>query len=71
MIPQATLSEKAEEKIESVSFAIGPEGGLSQREIQLLMEKGFEPKQLGQFVFRTETAGIVAASYAHTLWDWN
>lgn len=71
MIPQATLSEKAEKKIESVSFAIGPEGGLSQREIQLLMEKGFEPKQLGQFVFRTETAGIVAASYAHTLWDWN
>ncbi len=54
-----------------ISFAIGPEGGLSQREIQLLMEKGFEPKQLGQFVFRTETAGIVAASYAHTLWDWN
>ena len=58
------------DKVESVSFVIGPEGGLSPREINLLEEKGFKPQQLGKLVFRTETAGIVAASYAHTLWDW-
>lgn len=70
LMPSAHFSEQNKDKVESVSFVIGPEGGLSPREINLLEEKGFKPQQLGKLVFRTETAGIVAASYAHTLWDW-
>lgn len=46
----------------SVALLIGPEGGLSEAEIQQAEQAGFKRWQLGSRVFRTETAPIVALS---------
>lgn len=53
---------------QAVTFLIGPEGGLSEQEIKLAIESGFLPLTLGKLVLRTETAGIVCATWAQTLW---
>lgn len=71
LCPSSPNTEKESLAVpKSVMFVIGPEGGLSNNEISLLLEKGFLRKQLGDLVLRTETAGIVAAAYAQTLWSW-
>jgi 16S rRNA (uracil1498-N3)-methyltransferase len=51
---------------ESLLILFGPEGGLSQEEIQLLKENEFIPCGLGPRILRTETAplyALAAASY--------
>lgn len=71
LMPESTVpQEQTPDNVRSVSFVVGPEGGLSPREVSLLKEKGFVEKQLGKLVLRTETAGLAAASYANTLWSW-
>lgn len=45
-----------------VLLLIGPEGGLSQREIDAAQQNGFKPLNLGPRVLRTETATIAALS---------
>ncbi|MDQ8035884.1 MAG: 16S rRNA (uracil(1498)-N(3))-methyltransferase [Pedobacter sp.] len=44
----------------SVALLIGPEGGLSEAEIQQATQTGFLPWQLGPRVLRTETAPVAA-----------
>ena len=51
-----------------VTFAVGPEGGLSPKEIDALIDCGFYSRKLGNRILRTETAAIAAASFAQTLW---
>ncbi|MFT4094034.1 MAG: RsmE family RNA methyltransferase [Niabella sp.] len=41
---------------------IGPEGDFTPEEINIAMEKGYQPVTLGAARLRTETAGIVAAA---------
>ena len=41
-----------------VNLAIGPEGGFSERDIQLLQNAGFKGLTIGPRILRTETAGI-------------
>lgn len=43
-----------------MSLLIGPEGGLSPEEINLLVSHDFRPLSLGPRILRTETAAIVA-----------
>jgi 16S rRNA (uracil1498-N3)-methyltransferase len=43
-----------------VSILLGPEGGLTDREIDLARESGFQPVSLGIRVLRTETAATAA-----------
>jgi len=50
-------------KLENYTFLIGPEGDFSDREIQLLAEKGIKAVSLGNQRLRTETAGIFVASW--------
>jgi len=50
-----------ESKVEHV-IAIGPEGGFSAKEQQLLAEHGFKGLQLAAYILRIEAAAIVAAS---------
>lgn len=38
---------------------VGPEGGWSEREVELLKARGFKPLRLGPRVMRTETAGPI------------
>lgn len=45
-----------------VSLLIGPEGGLSNAEVQLARQKNFLPLNLGPRILRTETAAIAAIS---------
>ena len=41
-------------------LAIGPEGGWSPRDRELLRTAGFEGMRLGPRILRTETAGLAA-----------
>lgn len=47
---------------EDVVVLIGPEGGLTENEIQQATAKGFLPIQLGRRTLRTETAAVAALS---------
>jgi len=47
---------------------IGPEGGLSDTEIELAVANGFTPVKLGTRILRTETAGLAILAAAQTLW---
>lgn len=55
-------------KPDSLAFLIGPEGGLSEAEVQRAIGVGFHPARLGPRVLRTETAPVVALSVAQQLW---
>lgn len=43
-----------------IALLIGPEGGLSEREIAAARQRGFHPWQIGPRVMRTETAPVAA-----------
>ncbi|NLY12196.1 MAG: 16S rRNA (uracil(1498)-N(3))-methyltransferase [Gammaproteobacteria bacterium] len=51
-----------------LAFLIGPEGGLTEAEVQQASTYGFQPARLGPRVLRTETAPVVALSVAQQLW---
>jgi 16S rRNA (uracil1498-N3)-methyltransferase len=48
-------------------FLIGPEGDFNEKEVELALNKGFEPISLGEEVLRTETAGLKIAAAASLL----
>lgn len=47
---------------------IGPEGGLSETEIQAAQTQGFRAMRLGPRVLRTETAAVSALSALQVMW---
>jgi 16S rRNA (uracil1498-N3)-methyltransferase len=51
----------------SFAVAVGPEGGFSEREISLLVSKGFQPVRLDTYILRSETAATVAVGFIVTL----
>ena len=59
---------QAHEAIKSVALLIGPEGGLSDREIQQAEKRQFNALQLGPRVLRTETAPLAAISILQYIW---
>jgi 16S rRNA (uracil1498-N3)-methyltransferase len=55
----------------NVALLIGPEGGLSDDEIESAVKYGFTGIRLGPRILRTETAGLAALSVIQSLWgDW-
>jgi len=50
-----------------VMLVIGPEGGLSRKEVQLLQQKGYRPVYLGPQVLRAETAALYAIAAVQTV----
>lgn len=48
---------------EKITFLIGPEGDFSEKEIQILAEKGIKAVSLGNQRLRTETAGVFIAAW--------
>lgn len=52
----------------SAAILIGPEGGLSDHEVEAAIAAGFIPLTLGPRVLRTETAPIVALSLLQMQW---
>ena len=51
-----------------LAFLIGPEGGLTDPEIEQAQAAGYQPARLGPRVLRTETAPVVALAVAQQLW---
>jgi len=65
---RAAMPMQSFEKPESVNLLIGPEGGLSESEIDLAQRHNFQSSLMGPRVLRTETAPIVALTAAQLLW---
>lgn len=65
--PQAE-SLGAHARPRSLAVLIGPEGGLSEEEVDRAVSAGFARARLGPRVLRTETAPVVALSVAQHLW---
>ncbi|MBL0142605.1 MAG: 16S rRNA (uracil(1498)-N(3))-methyltransferase [Betaproteobacteria bacterium] len=51
-----------------VELLVGPEGGLSERELDIAATIGFAPVSMGPRVLRTETAPLAALSAMQALW---
>jgi len=51
-----------------VSFAVGPEGGWSPRDLETLAALGFSPLQFGDRILRTETAAPALTAALQGLW---
>jgi 16S rRNA (uracil1498-N3)-methyltransferase len=52
----------AAEHNRALAFAVGPEGGWTQDEMQLFTEHGWQPVTLGPRILRAETAALAALS---------
>lgn len=56
---------------QSVSLLIGPEGGLSERDLATVRAARYEGLRLGPRILRTETAGLAAIAALNALYgDW-
>lgn len=53
---------------QTLAFLIGPEGGLSDAEVEQAKAADFHAARLGPRVLRTETAAVVALTVAQHLW---
>ena len=65
---RATQKLQMMEKPSKVTVLIGPEGGLSDNEINQAIQAGFQPIVLGKRILRTETASIAAIANMQLLW---
>ncbi len=69
LAPCARLSLPALKRPErEVVILTGPEGGLSDAELDLVEKQGFRPVRLGSRILRTETAPVAALAALQTLW---
>lgn len=59
---EGSLKEILSQPFESAAFFIGPEGGISEREIDLLKKAGIPTVTLGKRILRTETAASAVLS---------
>ncbi|MEH6576057.1 MAG: 16S rRNA (uracil(1498)-N(3))-methyltransferase [Amphritea sp.] len=55
-------------KPDSIALLVGPEGGLTEDEVDLARKQGFMPVAFGPRVFRTETAPVAAQAILQYLW---
>jgi len=56
------LQKRKRKETYKVGILIGPEGGLEEKEVNLLKEKGAKVVSLGKRILRTETAPIAMVS---------
>lgn len=52
----------------SVALMVGPEGGITDEEVELCIHQGFTGLTLGPRILRTETAALAALSLFQYLW---
>jgi 16S rRNA (uracil1498-N3)-methyltransferase len=62
-----TLLSAVNQKQESLSFLVGPEGGFSDQEISEIFKSGCQTVSLGQTILRAETAALMGLSLFHSL----
>jgi 16S rRNA (uracil1498-N3)-methyltransferase len=58
--PGGALDLRALVPAESMTLAVGPEGGFAEAEVALMQRAGFAGLRLGPRILRTETAGLAA-----------
>lgn len=56
------ILRSCETQPEKIALFIGPEGGFSDGELEVLNSTGVKPCSLGKRILRTETAGVVASA---------
>jgi len=66
-IDDNSLHKCLNEKFNQVYIVIGPEGGLSDREVKLLLKAGFKSIFLGENVLRAETAALYATAAVNVI----
>lgn len=54
-------NNSSEQQYYNIAIVIGPEGGISEKELVMLAEKNAKFVSLGKRILRTETAGVVMA----------
>lgn len=55
-------------EVRDIGIVIGPEGGMSAAEVEMLEQQGARPIRLGPRILRTETAAVAACAMAMLLW---
>lgn len=63
-----SAASNLEQRPVTVAILVGPEGGLSDREIAYAGDQGFEALTLGPRVLRTETAPLAALAILQSRW---
>ena len=66
-LDHSTLHGYLDSNPESISLVIGPEGGLSDREVEVLYSKNYKSVYLKTNVLRAETAALYAVSVVQTI----
>lgn len=67
--PSATTSlHQIDTPDSTIDLLIGPEGGISSTETEMLFDAGFKAVSLGPRVLRTETAALAAAAILQAKW---
>ena len=66
--PRGLAQDITQEKITSACLLIGPEGGLSEKEVELACTAKFKSKLIGPRILRTETAALTAVCLMQSLW---
>lgn len=64
----STTLTSLDKRHQDIILLIGPEGGLSQDEIQLSQQHGFTSIKLGPRILRTETAALTVISIIQNCW---
>ncbi len=63
-----TMSDLNINQPKLIKLLIGPEGGLTESEMNTALQKGFKAVRCGPRVLRTETAAVAAVLLAQQLW---
>lgn len=66
--PEAIKSFSSVKKAQQIALLIGPEGGLSEIEVQRANDAGFSGITLGPRILRTETASAAALAMVQAGW---
>lgn len=66
-IDRKSIHQYLEGDFRKVSLFVGPEGGLSRKDIEILEAKGFKPVYLGENILRAETAALYATAIVKNL----
>ena len=66
-IEKKSIHQYLDGSFKKISLFVGPEGGLSQRDIATLESKGFKPVYLGENILRAETAALYATAIVKNL----
>ncbi|MFW5447126.1 MAG: RsmE family RNA methyltransferase, partial [Methylophagaceae bacterium] len=66
--PLADSGLTALTKQNEVALLIGPEGGLTEQEVQQAVDVGFQAITMGPRILRTETATVAALAIVQSAW---